>query len=383
MIGIVETCGDNDATWMRVASMTPTLECARYTFTTISTFPPLCYLLLLRLFVSTSATRSHSDTLCLVNKGGNNADFSRFLRLTLRNTKGASGTAQDDDDEMNVGGSRRCMHTTTAPAAFTTPFVYLGAQHAWGSTNRCMAVGGAKAGNVTRLRLAMNAQQDGSRWAAGLRRAVHVSAVSLSVLVCALRGGSGANAGASGGQVHVPREAASDVEAAAITLGAVTVGGLVMRAVLASRRDEDKEREKLAAECARLEEEEMERSRRLRRKAMEKVEGSEELPEDDALQSSLQRRLQDIGEDDGEDDGEDAEKKFMRNSPIPDRGTGSMLLDRPDAGDQATTRKGTSADDGEEEEEEEEEEEGASAEELEMLKRMWNLNSPDNEQRTS
>lgn len=191
---------------------------------------------------------------------------------------------------------------------------------------------------------------------------------------------------ANSSQVHVPRDAAGDVEAAAVTLGAVTVGGLVMRAVLASRRDEDKEREELAAECARLEEEEMERSKRLKRRAMERVEGSDELPEDDALLSSLQKRLQD-GASDGssdssnipgillekDDEDDDEKKKHMRNSPIPDRGTGSMLLERPDGSDEAG--------DGEERPGGGEQDGAAKQDSLEMLNRMWNISSDSNEER--
>lgn len=209
---------------------------------------------------------------------------------------------------------------------------------------------------------------------------IRVSTVSLGVLFCSMRGVE-----ANSSQVHVPRDAAGDVEAAAVTLGAVTVGGLVMRAVLASRRDEDKEREELAAECARLEEEEVERSKRLKRKAMERVEGSDQLPEDEALLSSLQKRLQD-GASDGtsdsssipgillekDDEDEDEKKKHLRNSAIPDRGAGSMLLERPDGegeGGDGEERGGG------------EEDETAKKDSLEMLNRMWNISSDSNEER--
>lgn len=193
--------------------------------------------------------------------------------------------------------------------------------------------------------------------------------MSVSVLLCAMRG---ADAAGGTGSVHIPRDATGDVEAAAVTLGAVTVGGLVMRAVLASRRDEDKEREKLAVECARLEEEEILRARRLKRKAMERVDEADALPEDDALQSSLLKRLQDI---DAGDAPTDDDKKFMRNSPIPDRATGSMLLDRPTDDDAKRGDPAPSAD--------EDDEAPVNADELEMLNRMWNLNAGDSEERSS
>lgn len=207
-----------------------------------------------------------------------------------------------------------------------------------------------------------------ARWD-GVRRVVKASAVSLSVLLCAFGGTppTPASASSGAGSVRVQRESASDVEAAAVTLGAVTVGGLVMRAVLASRHDEEKERAKLAAECARLEQEEILHARRLKHKAMERVEGDDDLPEDDTLQSSLMKRMQDLGDDEA---GE-KEDKFMRHTPIPDRGTGSMLLDRPDDAAVDEEEKGAG------------EEEDVSPERLEMLNRMWNLSSPDDDERKS
>ncbi len=205
------------------------------------------------------------------------------------------------------------------------------------------------------------------------RKVVSVSVLSLTVLMSGIRG---VNANSVGGQVQIPRDSASDVEAAAVTLGAVTVGGLVMRAILTSRRDEDKEREKLAAECARLEQEELLRARRLERKAMERVEGDEELPEDDALRNSLSKRLKDMeNADDSSDDNAvpgilldkpEDKNKFMRNNPIPERGTGSMLLDRPDGNESGGTEGGN-----------------GNEEALEKLRRMWNLDANDKEDRTS
>lgn len=223
----------------------------------------------------------------------------------------------------------------------------------------------------------------------GLRRIVRVSAVALSVMMCSARGVE-AN---TDSQVHVPRDSASDVEAAALTLGAVTVGGLVMRAVLASRRDEDKEREKLAAECARLEQEEILRTRRLQRKAMERVEEDEELPEDDALQSSLLKRLNDMKNSDtqdgdvAKDDGQggivaekpnDNPNKFTRNTPIPDRGTGSMLLERPDANggadeDENKAKGGSGSN----------QDAVVNSGDLEMLERMFKKSSDDDSNRKS
>lgn len=198
-----------------------------------------------------------------------------------------------------------------------------------------------------------------------LRRVVRVTVISFSLMISTLRG---ANAT---GQVQIPRGSASDVEAAAVTLGAVTVGGLVMRAILTSGRDEEKEREKLAAECARLEEEEILRARRLERKAMERVD-EEELPEDDALRNSLSKRLKDIENNEDNSipgillDNDDKDKsKYLRNTPIPERGgSGSMLLDRPEDESGGDGNEGVL-------------DNSDNTEALEKLRRMWNLDAND------
>lgn len=151
-----------------------------------------------------------------------------------------------------------------------------------------------------------------------------------------------------------------------MTLGAVTIGGLVMRAIVSSRRDDEAEKKRLEAECNRLEQEEKERALRVKRKKMEMVEGGSVVRDDDELLSDFMKRVQSL--ENAEEDDDDNDDAAMRHTPIPDRGTGSAVLDRPD--DDETEPAEPQA-------VEPQQEELAKPEELEMLNRMWNLNSGD------
>ena len=155
-----------------------------------------------------------------------------------------------------------------------------------------------------------------------------------------------------------------------------------LRAIISSRRDEEAEKRKLKEECDRLQREEEDRALRMKRRRMEALdeEERERLKTDDELMSSFMKRLQNIdgeGEGEGDGDGEGevdqgtkGKDTTMRHSPIPDRGTGSMLLDRPeegggDAGDKENT-----------------DDSNASKDELEMLNRMWNLNADGDDRKS-
>lgn len=169
----------------------------------------------------------------------------------------------------------------------------------------------------------------------------------------------------------------SDVEAAAMTLGAVTIGAILMRTVVHSRRDEEAEKARVAAECERLAKEEEERARRIKRKKMEAVDIQSNSPDgvlnmdDGDIMSALKKRVQTLedgtDQDQDEQDNEDDQDTHMRHAPIPDRGMGSAVLDRPDDEDDEETPN------------DENEEKLAKPDELEMLNRMWNLSSPDKE----
>ena len=225
----------------------------------------------------------------------------------------------------------------------------------------------------------------------GVKRVISVSAVSLGVLmsggvvVQAFSGNKSLHVATqstqSTGKVSVGKDAAGDVEAAAMTLGAVTIGGLVMRAIISSRRDEEEEKRRLQEECERLEREEKERALRVKRKRMEQVEDKDNLVPDDELMSSFMKRVQNLdsrAEDSSDEKAkpDDGKKANMRHSPIPDRGTGSALLDRPESADDADNASGKDTADGTEAE-------PVNPEKLEMLKRMWDLNMPDNDERKS
>lgn len=161
-----------------------------------------------------------------------------------------------------------------------------------------------------------------------------------------------------------------------MTLGAVTIGGLVMRAIVKSRHDEDEEKSRVAMECQRLQDEEKERALRVKRKKMESVDGV--AVDDDLLMSDFMNRVKSLESDSPQDADDPTDPTHMRHNPIPDRGLGSALLDRPDVDADAAD-----SDDGldiiEEEQQQLPEPDLANAEQAEMLKRMWNLSSPDKE----
>ena len=197
-----------------------------------------------------------------------------------------------------------------------------------------------------------------------VRRAVRVSALTLALATSGVMGPVGQEALAAGAPAAAVKDTSGtgDAEAAAMTLGAVTIGGLVMRAIVHARRDEDSERERVAAECGRLEKEEGERMRRRERKKMEMVDGA--VVKDEELMTELMKRVQSL--EDGEEDGEAEDE--MRHSPIPDRGMGSAVLERPDGEDGEVGEAG-----------DEEEEQAPKPEELDMLNRMWDLSSGDSD----
>lgn len=210
----------------------------------------------------------------------------------------------------------------------------------------------------------------------GVRRVVRVAGVSLGVLMA----GSVADAAMLGRPVRAAQVPSSgivagaqsgggDVEAAAVTLGAVTVGGLFMRAIINSRKDDKEEQRRLEVECKRLEEEETERALRVQRRKMEQVEGgsANQVP-DDELMSDFMKRVQSLGKPE-DDVTESTDKDHMRQNPIPDRGTGSMLLDRPSDGEDSDEPQSSLQAEGSESGE------AVNQEGLDMLKRMWNLDS--------
>lgn len=165
-----------------------------------------------------------------------------------------------------------------------------------------------------------------------------------------------------------------------MTLGAVTLGGLVMRAIITKSRDEKAEREKLQAECKRLEEEEADRARRAHRKKLETVEASE-IEGDEDLWVEFRKRVENMDSDDVTLDSSNTKDDNMRHSPIPDRGTGSALLDRPQSVDGGAKPNSPDAEgeDGEGSAKDAEGDQLANPDDMEMLKRMWNLSPPDKE----
>lgn len=214
------------------------------------------------------------------------------------------------------------------------------------------------------------------------------------------RTGAAANAATTSATVSSASTGqASDVEVAAMTLGAVTLGGVIMRTLLTVSRDQKAERDRLAKECARLQDEEENRALRLERTRLETA-GLSSRPDPDAdqneLMSALRQRVQNMEESDDEDDEDvndgsvsgkqnDDRKKNkkkknedMRQSPIPDRGMGSAVLERPD-GDANDENNGQ--DDSEQDNDENPPggETLAKPDQAEMLKRMWNLSPPDKE----
>jgi hypothetical protein len=218
-----------------------------------------------------------------------------------------------------------------------------------------------------------------------VRRAAAAAGIAGALLACAPFAGAAQRGGGSG-TGRVVAAATSEVEAAAVTLGVVTVGGLAMRAVVHARTDPDADRKKAEEQSIRLAKEEEERGRRMARKRMEQVDDGEgDALDDDELLSDLQSRLELLNAADSDADAEadgirDDLDKFMRHNPIPERGTGSMLLDRPDEGDVVDA---TPSSPPQEDDNMDQDDAGTpDPENLELLKRMWNLNSPDDKDRT-
>lgn len=136
-----------------------------------------------------------------------------------------------------------------------------------------------------------------------------------------------------------------------MTLGAVTLGGLFMRVILSRSRDEKREQERVAAECQRLEEEEQQRMLRRERKRMESVEASE-VEGDAGLMDELRKRVESMEEPSDVKETDVKELKWGNGS------MGSAVLERPEDG-------GIEQDSGDR----------AGGEDVEMLKRMWDMSS--------
>lgn len=180
---------------------------------------------------------------------------------------------------------------------------------------------------------------------------------------------------------HSSSSSTSDVEAAAMTLGAVTLGGLCMRVILSRSRDEAAEKAKLEAECNRLAEEERQRALRAERKRLESVDGDEK---DEQLWSAFRKRIESLDSEEPDQTTKNTKKDNMRHNPIPDRGMGSAVLDRPGSNKSGSNtnsdRTDNNVDEGEGEDDIGSEGENlAKPDEAEMLKRMWNLSPPEKE----
>lgn len=197
---------------------------------------------------------------------------------------------------------------------------------------------------------------------------------------------SAANGGASPsrGRQTVVASANSDVEAAAVTLGAVTVGGLAVKAVLRAKRDPEKELKEVEEASALKQAEEVERARRLERRSMEGWggDGDGDGIDDEVLMEDFLSRVASLGDseavDDGDEgaDGEGGTSGVLREFPIPDRGaSGSAVLERPDETADADVGGVEEAAEGAESDDEVDEDS------LEMLKKMWSLDSPDEGER--
>ncbi|KAI0556589.1 hypothetical protein FGB62_494g05 [Gracilaria domingensis] len=179
----------------------------------------------------------------------------------------------------------------------------------------------------------------------------------------------------------------SDVETAALTLAAVTLGGLVMRAIVRSRQDDDAYRKKVVEDSKRLQEEENLRALRIKRTEMEAVEGDETSDDDDdEFMKAFRERVSGLQTDEKQpNDDQDASEKYGKQEldlvNTQDRGTGSAVLDKPDNDAPASP----SASQSEQPQESQNDPDNADVvppsmanpEQAEMLKRMWNLNSFD------
>lgn len=108
---------------------------------------------------------------------------------------------------------------------------------------------------------------------------------------------------------------------------------------------------------------------------MENLEDHDVAPiSDDQLMSDFMSRVTSLETDDSDLDDNQSNDPSMRHSPIPDRGTGSAVLDPPDRSDPHHHDDLDSPDHPSDLSPE-----MAKPEEAEMLKRMWNLSSPDKE----
>lgn len=153
-----------------------------------------------------------------------------------------------------------------------------------------------------------------------------------------------------------------------------------MRGIVNARRDPEEEQRKAEEASIRFAKEEEERTRRLARKKMEEVDDPAEGSgfDDDELLSDFQSRVASINADsdaDAEADALSDDKQNMRNSPVPDRGTGSMLMERPDE----SSKEGD--DESGDERSQEPNKPTSDPDSLELLNRMWKLDSPDEKDR--
>lgn len=241
----------------------------------------------------------------------------------------------------------------------------------------------------------------------GISRAIKVSTVSTTLLLASLfvphdhrriHGPSPASAAATPTTTTTTAAASasdtSDVEAAALTLGAVTLGGLVMRLIINRSRDDESEKKRLADQCDRLQQEEHNRTLRMARTQLESIPDPQQpTSQTDVggdgdgvdLMSELRKRVESLennAKDSNANANTDTDNKDIRHSPIPDRGTGSALLDRPDATNEYDSDDAQNKKKEKDETKDDEDDlaaKSAKPEQLEMLKRMWNLSPPDKE----
>eukprot|EP00178_Gracilaria_changii_P022744 TRINITY_DN677_c0_g1_i4.p1 TRINITY_DN677_c0_g1~~TRINITY_DN677_c0_g1_i4.p1 ORF type:complete len:306 (-),score=54.44 TRINITY_DN677_c0_g1_i4:2863-3780(-) len=180
----------------------------------------------------------------------------------------------------------------------------------------------------------------------------------------------------------------SDVETAFMTLAAVSLGGLIMRAIVRSRQNDEAYRKKVLEDSRRLQEEENLRALRIKRTEMEAVENDETSEDDDdEFMKAFRERVSDL-QTDGEkepNEDKDASDKYGKQEldlvNTQDRGTGSAVLDKPDnegpAASSASQSDQTQDSESDRDDADVVPPSMAKPEQAEMLKRMWNLNSFD------
>lgn len=167
-----------------------------------------------------------------------------------------------------------------------------------------------------------------------------------------------------------------------------------MRVVTNRARNEEVEKQRLAEECDRLQQEEVDRTKRLKRSQLESFDTPDDAASEqsnavggesvDDIMAELRKRVESIEKQEDVEGATaataEAEDKTndLRHSPIPDRGTGSAVLERPDetAGVQDT---GDQVAHNDKKKNDEQDESLAKPDQLEMLNRMWNLSPPDKE----